>query len=286
MNQWITGTTGTQKITLLNKKFESVCLARISNEKTANFSVYTPFMSLGEGREKLPKLLLEEKALLVKDNEYLKYLSDFYTPPANRFIENRNTVEFGFEQDKEEIFDSALEVFNSSNSFAVDVFSSIVKNIIPMKTIESEVRKEGVGNSNRESIGALYLSAPSAEPRHLQLAVNIAHEVGHQALMLYQTSDSIIQPAELTRDVYSAVRRIERPAIQSFHALVALVYMYDFVNSIDLSKLNNLEKNFIEMQELRYKSWLKNNVLEFKDIGFTDIGKMIYDELFNYIESI
>ncbi len=235
MNQWITGTTGTQKITLLNKKFESVCLARISNEKTANFSVYTPFMSLGEGREKLPKLLLEEKALLVKDNEYLKYLSDFYTPPANRFIENRNTVEFGFEQDKEEIFDSALEVFNSSNSFVVDVFSSIVKNIIPMKTIESEVRKEGVGNSNRESIGALYLSAPSAEPRHLQLAINIAHEVGHQALMLYQTSDSIIQPAELTRDVYSAVRRIERPAIQSFHALVALVYMYDFVNSIDLS---------------------------------------------------
>ena len=87
MNQWITGTTGTKKITLLNEKFESVCLARISNEKSTNFSVYTPFMSLGEGREKLPKLLLEEKTLLVKDNEYLKYLSAFYTPPANRFVE-------------------------------------------------------------------------------------------------------------------------------------------------------------------------------------------------------
>ncbi|MCP3930859.1 MAG: hypothetical protein GY909_17440 [Oligoflexia bacterium] len=286
MNQWITGTTGTKRITLLNEKFESVCLARISNEKSANFSVYTPFMSLGEGRENLPSLLLEERTLLVKDNEYLQYLRAFYTPPANRLIDNRNTVEFGFEKKKEDIFNSALELFNSSNSFVVNVFSSIVRNIIPMKTIESEVRKEGVGNSNRESIGALYLSAPSAEPRHLQLAINVAHEVGHQALMLYQTSDSIIHPSELTKNVYSAVRRTDRPAIQSFHALVALVYMYDFVDSIELGKLSDFEKGFVETQKLKYKTWLKDNISDFKEINFTDIGKMIYDELFDYIESI
>lgn len=286
MNQWLTGTTGTEKIALLNKRFESVCLDRINNEKDNDYPVYTPFMSLNEGRERLPNLLLERKSLLVKNNEYLNHISDFYTPPANNYLGDKNTVEFGFDQSKEEVFDLALDFFCSNNSFVVDVFKSIVKNIIPMRTIESEVRKEGVGNSNRESIGALYLSAPSAEPKHLQLAINIAHEVGHQALMLYQTSDSIIEPLVLTRNVYSAVRRTERPAIQSFHALVALVYMRDFVASIDLSKLNEFEKDFIQTQHIQYISWLKANIWDFKKITFTEVGKMIYDELFDYIESI
>ena len=286
MNQWITGTIGTKKVTLLNEKFESVCLDRINSEKSNGFSVYTPFMSLNEGREGLPRPLLKKKSLLVKDNEYLKQLSDFYIPPANNVINNRNTVKFGFEKNKEEIYESALEFFNSSDSFVVNIFKTIVKNIIPMKTIEGEVRKEGVGNSNRESIGALYLSAPSAEPRYIQLGINIAHEVGHQALMLYQTSDSIIQPSELTKNVYSAVRRTERPAIQSLHALVALVYMYDFVSSLELSSLTETEKYFIQTQETNYKKWLKANVLDFKEVNFTDVGNMIYSELFAYIESI
>ncbi|MBC85669.1 MAG: hypothetical protein CL677_00700 [Bdellovibrionaceae bacterium] len=286
MKQWLTGTTGTEKIALLNKRFESVCLDRINNKKDNDYPVYTPFMSLNEGRERLPSLLLEKKSLLVKDNEYLNHISDFYTPPANNYLGDKNTVEFGFDQSKEEVFDLALNFFCSNKSFVVDVFKSIVKNIIPMRTIESEVRKEGVGNSNRESIGALYLSAPSAEPKHLQLAINIAHEVGHQALMLYQTSDSIIHPAELTRNVYSAVRRTDRPAIQSFHALVAVVYMRDFVASIDLSKLNESEKDFIRTQHIQFISWLKANIWDFKKITFTEVGKMIYDELFDYIESI
>ena len=286
MNYWLTGNTGTNKIALLSGRFESVCLDRVNNNSTVVYPDYTPFMSLNDGRENLPRLLLEKKSLLVKDNDYLKHLSDFYSPPANNRLGDKNTVEFGFDQSKEEIFDAALEFFISNNSFVVDIFKSIVKNIIPMRTIESEVRKEGVGNSNRESIGALYLSAPSAEPKHLQLAINIAHEVGHQALMLYQTSDSIIHPAELTRNVYSAVRRTDRPAIQSFHALVAVVYMRDFVNSIDLSKLNDSEKNFIERQHIQFIGWLKANIWDFKKITFTNIGKMIYDELFDYIESI
>lgn len=286
MNYWLTGNTGTNKIALLSGRFESVCLDRANNNSTVVYPDYTPFMSLNDGRENLPRLLLEKKSLLVKDNDYLKHISDFYSPPANNRLGDKNTVEFGFDQSKEEIFDAALEFFISNNSFVVDIFKSIVKNIIPMRTIESEVRKEGVGNSNRESIGALYLSAPSAEPKHLQLAINIAHEVGHQALMLYQTSDSIIHPAELTRNVYSAVRRTDRPAIQSFHALVAVVYMRDFVNSIDLSKLNDSEKNFIERQHIQFIGWLKANIWDFKKITFTNIGKMIYDELFDYIESI
>lgn len=286
MNYWLTGNTGTNKIALLSGRFESVCLDRVNNESTVVYPDYTPFMSLNEGRENLPRLLLEKKSLLVKDNDYLKYISDFYSPPANNRLGEKNTVEFGFDQSKEEEFDEALKFFVSNNSFVVDIFNSIVKNIIPMKTIESEVRKEGVGNSNRESIGALYLSAPSAEPKYLQLAINIAHEVGHQALMLYQTSDSIIHPAELTRNVYSAVRRVDRPAIQSFHALVAVIYMRDFVNSIDLSKLNDFEQEFIKRQHIQFISWLKANIWDFKKITFTDLGKMIYDELFDYIESI
>ena len=54
----------------------------------------------------------------------------------------------------------------------------------------------------------------------------------------------------------------------------------------DGKKLSDFEKGFVETQKLKYKTWLKDNISDFKEINFTDIGKMIYDEFFDYIESI
>jgi HEXXH motif-containing protein len=154
-----------------------------------------------------------------------------------------------------------------------------------MKTIKKFVRKEGVGNSNHESIGAIYLSIPEVECSTLQLAINIAHEVGHQALMIFQTSDSIIVPEQLSRNVYSCVRKVDRPAIQSFHALVALVYMRDFLKGINLQNKSKLEIDYIKTELIDYECKLKANVWDFKKISFTEIGSKIYSDIFYYVES-
>lgn len=286
MNQWLTGNTGIKKLTLINQRFENLCLARINKELNSSFSHYTPSMSLDKGRDKLPKILLEKQSLLIKNNNYLSSLTNFYTPPANKVIEGKNTVEFGVNSRNEDVFNSAIAFFMSSSSFVVGAFKSIITNIIPMNTIESSVRIEGVGNSNHESLGAIYLSVPSQHPKEIQLAINIAHEVGHQALMLYQTSDSIIVPQELGRNIYSAIRKTNRPAIQSFHALVALVFMRDFIASVDRTCLSQDKSVFIESQLTSYNCSLKANILDFKNISFTDIGKRIYGEIFEYVEKI
>lgn len=286
MSQWLTGNTGVEKLALLNERFENLCLTRINKELNSNFSHYTPCMSLDKGRDKLPKILLEKQNILIKNNNYLSSLADFYTPPANQRIEGKNTVKFEFNSSNGDIFNSAIEFFESSSSFVVDVYKSIITNIVPMNTIEGSVRIEGAGNSNHESLGAIYLSVPSQHPMEIQLAINIAHEVGHQALMLYQTSDSIIIPQELGRNIYSAVRKTNRPAIQSFHALVALVFMRDFIASIDRTDLSQEKSVFIESQLASYNCSLKTNVLDFKNIFFTGIGNRIYEEIFEYVEKI
>lgn len=286
MNQWLTGNTGISKLQQLSTQFKKVCLTRINSELNSSFKHYTPFMSLDSKRSMLPNELLNKQELLVKNTTVLKLISNFYTPPANKIVEGKNTVEFGLVHSSEEIFESAINLLRKSDSFVTNIFDSIVKNIIPMKTIEDEVRKEGVGNSNHESIGAIYLSKPSVEPKRVQLAINIAHEVGHQALMLYQTSDSIIQMDDLNKSIISPVRKTQRPAIQAFHALVALMYMKDFTNSVNTKELSKNEKEFILEQNNHFGTTLKNNIYNFRDINFTQVGKLIYNEIIEYVENI
>jgi hypothetical protein len=285
MNQWITGNSGQNKLVCLNDRYKQVCLDRINSERNDFLNDYTPWMALSSGREKLPNSLLRKSKLIIKEREKLEDLKRFYIPPANNIRNGLNTVEFGIEESDENTYFQALATFRDSNSFVVDVFNSVVTSIVPMKTIKKFVRKEGVGNSNHESIGAIYLSIPEVECSTLQLAINIAHEVGHQALMIFQTSDSIIVPEQLSRNVYSCVRKVDRPAIQSFHALVALVYMRDFLKGINLQNKSKLEIDYIKTELIDYECKLKANVWDFKKISFTEIGSKIYSDIFYYVES-
>ena len=63
------------------------------------------------------------------------------------------------------------------------------------------------------------------------LAIDIAHEVGHQALYTLQLADPLIEDG-LTSPVYSGVRDMPRPAIMSLHASAAIAYMLEVVDSL------------------------------------------------------
>lgn len=92
------------------------------------------------------------------------------------------------------------------------------------------------GFSHMNVLGTLFTSfversAQPADVRAAILAVDLAHELGHQVLMLYQHADPVLEtPPDVP--VYSPVRRVDRPAILALHAAVAAAFMMEACDAL------------------------------------------------------
>ena len=117
--------------------------------------------------------------------------------------------------------------------------------------------------------------------------MNLAHEVAHQVLQVYQASDSIVEEASLRAPVFSVIRRLDRPAILSFHAVLASVFMAEWTHEALRSPLPN------ESQ----RAWLKAKMRENTEaalagfraldgIPFTELGSDIRSECLDFLASI
>ncbi len=141
------------------------------------------------------------------------------------------------------------------------------------------------GFSHIDYLGCIFTTYAERkfQPEELQamiLAVDLAHEIGHQMLMLYQLADPILI-SDLDTPVYSSIRRCDRPAILALHACVATAYMLDaYQGTLARPAATDLQRTFA-----------KNSILELtnhqsvcldslsKSIKFTSLGGKIFDEL-------
>jgi HEXXH motif-containing protein len=120
----------------------------------------------------------------------------------------------------------------------------------------------------------------SEELRRSVLAVDLAHELGHQALMLYQLTDKILATPH-DAPVYSSVRRTDRPAIFALHACVAAAYMIETCIAIERSPVSSqAEQEFARnsISEIATHQRVGLDSLR-KESKFTQIGQLIFDEL-------
>jgi hypothetical protein len=102
--------------------------------------------------------------------------------------------------------------------------------------------------------------------------------MGHQALGIYQASDSILTDPKTP--VYSAVRKTIRPGIHSFHAMVALAYMVDYLQA-RMGNAANLSGNQISYFQFRLEelgAGLKIAVSSFEKVALTAVGECIYSD--------
>jgi hypothetical protein len=115
----------------------------------------------------------------------------------------------------------------------------------------------------------------------IDLAVDIAHEVGHQALMVLLTSNEIIS-SSYDAPVYSGARKANRPAIQSLHSAVALTYMIKCLESI-LNNFSDLETSLKEKllnKKLELETNLEMNLQSLIDTcEFTNFGGIVIREI-------
>jgi len=145
------------------------------------------------------------------------------------------------------------------------VYPSLVDLIIPLEQPRAR------GWSCQYARGAVFLGFPSAYSQ-LNLALDLAHEMGHQALVLLQSADDLIA-SDWNTPVYSEVRRVNRPAFQSLHAAAAIAFM------VTLSKdIGHPEYTHPEFPYSLATALGKAVIALRQSCQFTSLGKSLIDD--------
>jgi HEXXH motif-containing protein len=154
--------------------------------------------------------------------------------------------------------------------------------IVPLGTnLPGDPRSDvGRGFSSHLFRGAIFMDPPATvDHRFEAYAINLAHELGHQAFFVYQSADPIID-GPLDAPVYSVIRMTDRPAIQSYHAVVASAYMAEFIGDW-LAKDGSGKPNseYLSRRLLENITHVEGGIRALSALRYTDIGRQILDEM-------
>ena len=278
MNEsWFFGKSGLHRLKEINDAFKSKSIDYVNVSMGSQLSSYSPWMSYIQKIQDLKEEFLSEERI-VQSSKSLETIGKTYAP----LVDKENLISFSKRPDEEySIFHQSIGLLEAQDTDIGTLFKELIHKIIPLCSIQDKFQGVGIGISTHFAKGAIFLSIPSVgENTVLQLAINMAHEIGHQSLYIYQTADPIIDKG-MSAQVFSHVRKTNRPAIQSFHATVALAFMVRFLtqlkienNSYYQEKLNHLKTDFVRSLE------------SYKAIQFTELGQLLFEDLKSYANKI
>ena len=277
---WLFSDSETSLLLELNRsvRYKTLHFARQNLGK--EFKSYSPWMCNVANINKLSHLF-ENSNFIIQDK---KALSDI----AKHYVLEREGVDNVYPgplgPECYGLYLKALEHVSSVPTLRV-IFNALVNHIIPLNPEVGTIQKLGAGSSTLLGRGAVFLSIPNmGELNCIQLAINMAHELGHQCLMVYQAANRIIQD-DFSAPVYSYVRKENRPIIQSFHASFALVFMTEFLQKVDRSNLKEREKAFVKNELQKLNLDFKESLKEFEQDKFTSFGIILLEELRSYAKA-
>lgn len=279
--KWLIGHESLTTIDSLVKAFRKSTLSRVPGE----FKNYYPWMDAYE-EHKNTKLFVKHQVLgpLLIDSFILNEIESVYRENDNplglmlpeeksfrisRFVSDENLQKYV----------DGFELFSSTGEYWRGLYSTLCQFIVPIYSTRQNVRTGGVGFSSLRARGTIFLSLPSdVNLNQIHLAINLAHELGHQTLMIFQGADSILK-GELTRPLYSVIRKTMRPAINSFHAVVAAAFMLKFVSDILLgNRLLPAERIYCENYRGELIECLSQGIETCNQLQFTPIGQKLLCE--------
>ena len=284
---WIMGKRGIQRLKALTESMRKVILKDYQEKRGEEFSEYTPFMCHDEKRELLSSLCHPRgREVIIEDKEALGIIEEVYAP-GSVFQYGRAFVHCEpLNSQESKIFKEAIRLLCQSGPTFKERFETLVCHLIPINSKAEGTRPGGIGNSSEMAKGAVFLSCPTQKDfKALELAINLSHELGHQALMVYQSSDVILN--YIRKPVYSGVRGEKRPAIQSLHALVALSYMVEFLSKLlQTDELSQEKREYALTRHQDLKKSYQKAFKEFSPKDFTEIGTAIYSDLKTFAEAL
>ena len=270
--EWFFGQAGVSKLKELGNTFKAKTVQLVNSLLNANYKGYSPWMSNLAHLHNLSSLFVVDDCIL-QDPSYSEKLEPCYLTS-----ENDKCLSLGNMSAQElDLLNKALSIVKESNTDIAELFSEVVKHVVPINTAKMKARNN-IGFSTHLAKGSIFLSVPSTT---LPLVINIVHELGHQCLYLYQTADPIIAQG-LDTPIFSYVRKTHRPAIQSFHATVALAFMVRFLKQIQPSRG---EKSYCQHVLQRLRSDFKRSLDEYDSVVFTELGQVLYEDMREYAKS-
>ena len=290
---WFFGQDGLNKLEILKKSITHQFIDNVNTKLSKNYTQFSPFMSCMDKEEILhefdifnlypetnsPQVIEDFNKL---DNFYDAFQSD-NTGVLGYFIEHKKSTFQRVNEENLNLFMDDIKKFSFSFQDMLKKISLLDSNIIKIVNllmnyivpIDSRQRKIHNNFSSHKLIGASFFSAQLVETKFTEIdfLVSFIHEVGHQALYLYQSSDDLLINADGIL-VYSGIRQTPRPAIMAFHAIVALVFMIKILSSIVNSNMYSpQEKKYAENERMKYKSSLSQSLFDLQTkCQFSELG--------------
>lgn len=280
------GVKGNSNLAILSAKADQSCISKLSNKLNQAKFEYHPWMSLDRATNlgwRIPSeghLIPCASGLDIRGEMFNDYEIGLSRLDKSQLYDNRivrvHDREFTpFLFAMQEILDLV-----QSNIIWKRRLEILVKEIIPQKGRDSSVkmRKNGAGLSSRKYRKGIFLSLPeTSDISQFELALNLAHETGHQALMTYQEFDKIIKDSH-DKLIYSVVRETKRPAILSFHAMVAVMFMLDFIVTFEKRLGNMVEENYLKTRKRDLQNQLAVALKDLRSLDLTNVGEQILRE--------
>ena len=286
---FLTGATGYNFVAGTVDRVDSEILRKVNSELGECYLEFSPWMSTNKYLDEfknLESLTLDRELFL--DRLSLEKLSRIISSEENRDLykvhyESDGNIGVCLSSDKEFLGDykalqNALQLIKTNDFEYYLRFKKVVNQVIlQTATGGTQIRQDGTGLSSFNYRKGIFLSIPRGVNIEVELLLNIAHEFGHQCLINLQHIDRIIMESHF-KLVFSVIRKVKRPSILSFHALIASVFMLEFI-----IRNNDL---LVELSSNDYIKSRKNEVLKdvekgikiLKTCSLTPLGKNILDE--------
>jgi HEXXH motif-containing protein len=218
---------------------------------------------------------------LILDRDYLEALSIFTSGQGELIMHGLPGSPHDWiiasepEQSKPNIghsFRSARLIMDRS-SFLRQAYSCLVDMVIPL------AREKSCGFSSMLARGAIFRSFHTPHTA-ATVALDVVHEMGHQALILLQSIDPLIS-SDLSAPVFSEIRKTDRPAIQSLHAAAALAYMLVLSRTMNTTEE---ERRAVQERSDEYGGTLAESLAKAitslkRKCTFTQVGLQVIGEL-------
>lgn len=282
----ITGPEGNKLLSYFIKEADNLAINDIPELNNTN--VFQPQFSHPQTYSHLkelihsPKLILEDKEVLLSRRESFsreKSKSLELISPGDNDLTVMTPNSDSFYEFIEELKVS-VDLLSSDPNWESRI-NILVNEIIPIEPTSENIkmRKDGSGLSTHFYRKGVFLSRPMVdETRAFELALNLTHEMGHQALMAYEVLDDIIQGGPEVQS-FSPIRQTSRPAIQSLHAVIAIVYMLEFIYAFERKLLQIIGPDYLNKRKAELKKGLKEGLYSLEDISMTKLGNQIVSEL-------
>lgn len=178
----------------------------------------------------------------------------------------------------------AVRLLHSISPWIGQLFEHVVYDIYFTKK-NSEVRYIGGGGSTYRLLRLIFMSfRPHEKFREVEMAISLAHELGHNCFCLLQAGARPIANTSVDKAIYSGVRKVLRPSYASFQALVAIAYMLSFSWDYYRQSPDDKEpelKSYLETRTRELYSDFAAGLSAFKQVELTEVGKVV---MFEFLE--